>query len=208
MRELVIGGWTGRNREAMEHHIEELAALGVSRPRETPTYYRIAAARLSTADQIEVSGTESSGEVEFVLAAFGGEIYVGVGSDHTDREVEAYGVTVSKQICDKPVSTTFWPYAEVEDHWDKLMLRSYATIDGKRHLYQEGSVASMLAPSDLINGYCGKMTLPNGVVLFGGTLPAIGGVRSADHFEAEIEDPVLERRIGLAYDLHTLPIHG
>lgn len=208
VQELVIAGWTGRDHEAMERHIEELVTLGVSRPKAMPVYYRISAARLSTAPLIEASGTESSGEVEFVLAALDGEMYVGVGSDHTDREVERYGVTVSKQVCDKPVSETFWPYSEVADHWDQLMLRSYATIGGARHLYQEGSVTTMLAPDALIRGYCGDNHLGDGVILFGGTLPAIGGIRPADRFEAEIEDPILERKIAIGYDLRSLPVHG
>ena len=60
----VIAGWAGRNREAMEHHIRELEALGVARPAATPTYYRVAAARLTTAAEIEDAGTAGSGEVE------------------------------------------------------------------------------------------------------------------------------------------------
>jgi hypothetical protein len=39
-----------------------------------------------------------------VLLASGGKTYVTVGSDHTDRKVETYGVTVSKQMCDKPIA--------------------------------------------------------------------------------------------------------
>jgi hypothetical protein len=37
---LVIAGWTGRNKEAVEHHIEELEKLGVARPRTIPCFYR------------------------------------------------------------------------------------------------------------------------------------------------------------------------
>ena len=39
-----------------------------------------------------------------MLLQSGGRLWVGVGSDHTDREVETYGVTVSKQMCDKPIA--------------------------------------------------------------------------------------------------------
>ena len=63
----VIAGWTGRDPVARDKHIAELEAIGIARPASTPIYYRVAARRLTTAESIEVSGAESSGEVEFVL---------------------------------------------------------------------------------------------------------------------------------------------
>lgn len=205
---LVIAGWAGRNKEAMEHHIRELEALGVARPAATPTYYRVAAARLSTADLVEDAGAAGSGEAEALLLAKDGKLYVGVGSDHTDRKVETYGVTVSKQVCDKPVAATVWPFEEVAGHWDDLILRSYAVIDGARVLYQEGPISGLLAPKDLIGGWAVDGKLPDGTAMFGGTMPAIGGVRPASRFEGELEDPVLGRKIAFGYDVKTLPIAG
>ena len=84
----VIAGWTGRDVAKMEEHILELEKLGVKRPAATPLFYRVAAARLTSAGAIEASGGQSSGEVEFVLLQDEGGLYVGAGSDHTDREVE------------------------------------------------------------------------------------------------------------------------
>ena len=206
--DFVIAGWAGRNKEAMEHHIRELEALGVARPAATPTYYRVAAARLTTAGLIEDAGTAGSGEVEALLIAKDGKLYVGVGSDHTDRKVETYGVAVSKQVCDKPVATAVWPFEEVADHWDSLILRSHAVIDGARVLYQEGPISGLLAPEALISGWAAEGALPDGTAMFGGTMPAIGGVRSGTRFEGELEDPVLGRKIAFGYDVKTLPIAG
>jgi hypothetical protein len=206
--QLIIAGWTARNAAAMEHHIAELEALGVARPAETPTFYCVAHSRLSQAARIDVAGEATSGELEFVLVESGGEHYVGIGSDHTDRELEKVGVTVSKQVCDKPVGHEFWPLAEVADHWDDLVLRAHVVIDGERHLYQEGSFAEMLQPDDLIRRFNSKGGLPANCAMFGGTLPAIGGVRPADRFEGEIEDPVLGRTLTLSYDVMCLPVRG
>ena len=206
--DFVIAGWAGRNKEAMEHHIRELEALGVARPAATPTYYRVAAARLTTAGLIEDAGTAGSGEVEALLIAKDGKLYVGVGSDHTDRKVETYGVAVSKQVCDKPVATAVWPFEEVADHWDSLILRSHAVIGGARVLYQEGPISGLLAPEALISGWAAEGALPDGTAMFGGTMPAIGGVRSGTRFEGELEDPVLGRKIAFGYDVKTLPIAG
>ena len=44
--------------------------------------------------------------------------------------------------------------------------------------------------------------------MFSGTLPAIGGLRPAQRFAFELEDPVLGRRLRHEYSIHTLPIVG
>ena len=207
VRQAVIAGWTGRDPVARDKHIAELEALGVPRPASTPIFYRIAAARMTSADRLEASGTESSGEVEFVLFRQGGTTYVGVGSDHTDRKVETYNITVSKQMCDKPVAPEVWRLDDVLAHWDELILRSYATIDGTRVLYQEGTLAGMLPVATLVErGFDG--VLPDGCVMFGGTFAAKGGIRPAARFEYELEDPILERTIRHSYDVVELPIMG
>jgi hypothetical protein len=208
VRELVIAGWTGRDKEAVETHISELEALGVKRPLHTPMFYRVSSTRLTTAGIIEVTGANSTGEVEFVLAGLHGDVLVGVGSDHTDRKLETVGIAVAKQICDKPIGATFWPLRELERHWDQLKLRSRVTIDGTLHPYQEGSVAELLAPADLIRRHANADRLEDGVVMFGGTLAVHGGLRPAQRFEGELEDPVLNRRTFFAYDVRTLPDGG
>jgi hypothetical protein len=204
----VIAGWTGRDPVARDKHIAELEAIGIARPAATPIYYRVAARRLTTADSIEVSGGDSSGEVEFVLIGWQGRIFVGLGSDHTDRKVETYSVTVSKQMCEKPMASVLWELQDVVDHWDQMILRSYAWIGGRRELYQEGTLDGMLPVSELIaRGFEGGK-LPDGCAMFGGTFAAKGGIRPASRFEYELEDPVLKRSIRHAYDVIELPVLG
>jgi hypothetical protein len=204
----VVAGWTGRDPAAVEKHIRELEALGVKRPATTPIFYRVAAARLTTADTIEAVGESSGGEVEFVLLQHAGKLWVGTGSDHTDREVEKYGVTVSKQMCEKPIAPTFWAYDDVAPHWDRLMLRAHVVEGGKRALYQEGTVAAMMDPRVLIARHAGDSGLSQDTLMFCGTLAARGGVRPTREFAFEIEDPVLSRRIAHAYRVQTLPNLG
>src|SRR6478609_5358785 len=148
----VIAGWTGRDPVARDKHIAELAAIGIAPPATTPIYYRVAARRLTTEDSIQVSGGDTSGEVEFVLIGWQGRIFVGVGSDHSDRKVETYGITVSKQMCDKPVAPMLWELEDVIGHWDRMILRSHAVIGGERELYQEGTLDSMLPVAELVRG--------------------------------------------------------
>ena len=208
IRQAVIAGWTGRDPVARDHHIAELQAIGIAPPATTPIFYRVAASRLTRADAVEASGAGSSGEVEFVLLRDGGELFVGVGSDHTDRIVETYGITVSKQMCDKPVAGELWRFDEVMAHWDRLVLRAHATIAGERVLYQEGALSGMLPPGELIRLGFGPNGMADGTAMFGGTFGAIGGIRPAVRFAYEMEDPVLGRRIGSAYDIVELPILG
>ena len=205
IEQAVVAGWTGRDPAAVEKHIKELEALGVKRPATTPIFYRVAAARVTTDDMIEATGEGSGGEVEFVLLQHAGKLWVGTGSDHTDREVEKYGVTVSKQMCEKPIAPVFWAYDDVAPHWDRLILRAHVVEGGKRALYQEGPVTAMRSPEDLLSRH-GR--IPAGWAMFCGTLAAHGGVRPTREFAFEIEDPVLGRKIVHAYRVQTLPILG
>lgn len=204
----VIAGWTGRDPVARDRHIEELAALGVPRPAATPIYYRVSPARLTLAPTVACSGGRSSGEVEFVLIRHGGRTFVGVGSDHTDRQVETYSITVSKQMCDKPVAGELWALEDVVPHWDRLRLTSDATFADAPEPYQDGTLAAMLPPDELIARGFGADGLPEGTLLFGGTFAAKGGIRPARRFAYALEDPVLNRRIAAAYDVEELPIVG
>jgi Protein of unknown function (DUF2848) len=204
---LIIAGWTGRDKAAVELHIGELAALGVKPPRRVPCFYRLGANLLTSAPVIDVAGSDSSGEVEFVLVSLAQGLHVGVGSDHTDRKFEVNSVTVSKQMCPKPVSSELWKFADVEDHWDELVLRSWVTRHGQRELYQEGSVTRLLEPRDLMARYLGRPdVLPIGAAMYGGTLPVHGEVCGGERFEIELEDPRLTRKLRHAYAVRCLEI--
>jgi len=207
--ELVIAGWTGRDHAAMEAHIVELEALGIARPKTTPIFYRVAASLLTTDAGIQVAGGDSSGEVEAVILSLAGGLHIGVGSDHTDRKVEAYDITISKQACAKPLGPALWRFDEVADHWDDLVLRSWTTVAGKRRAYQEGSAARMSHPRELMEKYMGAgKTLAVGTAMFCGTLPIIGAIEPGEVFEIELEDPIAGRKLTHRYATETLPVES
>ncbi len=202
----IVAGWTSRNKAAMEHHMTELETLGIKRPATTPVFYRNATSRLTTADVLQTPGPGSSGEVEFVIFNIEGNLWIGAGSDHTDRDVEAYNITVSKQMCDKPICNRLWPFAALQEHWDSLEIESHAVIDGQKVTYQKGTVATMLAPGDLIAAFEQEngTTFAPGDVMMGGTLPAIGGVRPADRFEFSLRNPSTGAALAHGYDVEQL----
>jgi len=200
IEQLVIAGWTGRDEAALRKHIRELEELGVKPPKSTPIFYRVAADLLTTGNEIQVSGPDTSGEVEVVLLAKRDGLWVTVGSDHTDRKAETIGVSLSKQLCAKPIAKDAWRYDDVKDHWERLVLRSWA--DGE--LYQEGPVTAMRSPEDLL----GRYSLNPGWVMFCGTLAAKGGIRPAQVFRMELEDPVRRRKLAHEYRITVLPVEG
>jgi hypothetical protein len=208
IKHLVVAGWTGRDQGALEAHIRELEALGIARPKTTPIFYRVAASLLTTADAIQVIGGDSSGEVECIVYGLDDGLWLGLGSDHTDRKAEAIGVTLSKQMCGKPVGVRLWRFADVAPHWERLVLRSFVTRAGTRRLYQEGPVTTMRAPEELIRLYTGGGTLPAGTAMFCGTLAVHGRIEGGDLFEMELDDPVLGRKLTHAYRLEQLPVEG
>ena len=197
---LVIAGWTGRDEVALRKHIRELEEIGVKPPKSTPIFYRVAAKLLTTASEIQVSGPDTSGEVEFVLLHKPDGLWVTVGSDHTDRKAETVGVSLSKQLCEKPIARDAWRYDDVKDHWERLVLRSWS--DGE--LYQEGAVTAMRSPEDLL----GRYPLKPAWAMFCGTLAAKGGIRPAKVFRMELEDPVRKRKLAHEYRINVLPVEG
>ena len=205
--DLIIAGWTGRDVAALEHHIEELKAIGVQPPSKVPLYYRVGASLLTQSDAIEVVGDDTSGEAEPVLVGTPDRLWVTVGADHTDRKLEAYGIAQAKQVCPKVLGRTAWRFEEVEPHWDEIILRSFIEEGGKKVPYQEDLLAKIRTPRDLIAGWNdGNKRLPSGVVMFCGTIPAIGGLRGSSRFDMELDDPVLGRKIEHSYVIQVLPI--
>src|SRR3569833_3938732 len=100
---LIVAGYTARDTAAVEQHIAELAAIGVPRPATVPAFYDLDAALLTTDGVVEVAGPTTSGEVEPVVIRHGGRFYLGVGSDHTARDLERTALALSQAACPKPI---------------------------------------------------------------------------------------------------------
>lgn len=208
----IIAGWTGRSRQAVEHHIEELRAIGVAPPSSVPLFYRVSADLLTTGAQIQTVGETSSGEAEPVLVDSGERLYLGLGSDHTDRALEAHSVALSKQLCAKPLAATLWPFDEVAEHLDSIRIRSFVRDAESEDWqpYQEGTLAMILPLAELADAAPdspGGGRLGTGAAMMCGTFPVLGGgVRPARYFRMEMIDDVLSRRIEHAYEMVPLPV--
>ncbi len=203
----VVAGWTARDRSAIDHHIQELAELGVKPPSSVPLYYRVSASLLTQSAAIQVVGESTSGEVEPFILQAGAQRYLGLASDHTDRELEAHSVALSKQICPKPCAGELWALQEVDDHLDEIALRSWIKENGEWKPYQDGRLSAIRPLEDLIEGAGLNRSVDAGVTaMLCGTFGVIsGGVRSAPEFRMEIHDPVMDRTIRHGYAIESLP---
>lgn len=202
----IVAGWAGRDMDAVMHHIRELEALGVPAPGAVPLFYRVATNQLSQQSSLEVVGNETSGEAEPFVFFHQGEWWVSLTSDHTDRYLETFSVALSKQACIKPVARHAWRMSEVAEHWDSLELTSWIQEQGEWVVYQQGSLASLLTPQDLMTRYLEGEEAQEGVAMSCGTLGAIGGIRPASEFRMALHDPVLNRTLEHAYCTGALPV--
>ena len=206
VRELVLAGYSGRNQDDVQSHFEELKELGLPAPDEAPIFFKVSTNLATTSSRIEVQDGTTSGEVEFVLLFDEGETYVTVGSDHTSRGFEKHSIPASKQMYPKILGNALWKYAEVADHWDQLVLRSWAYTADNPRLYQESVVATMMEPDRLVRLARERVGMgQSGCIFMSGTIPTVGGgMVYADRLEYELEDPVLERKIRHGYDIELL----
>jgi 2-keto-4-pentenoate hydratase/2-oxohepta-3-ene-1,7-dioic acid hydratase in catechol pathway len=199
------GGWSSRDLAAVAKHAAELAHMGVPAPNRVPIYFPLTTSMVVTADEIQVLGPETSGEIEYVLLiGSDGQVYVTVASDHSDRAVERYGIQLSKQLCPDVLAAEVWPYDEVQPHWDGLILRCWATKDGRRQLYQEAALAELLSAEDWLSRLDQQQLRQPGLVFLSGTPPTVGGLVYGDVFELELSDPVLDRAIQHRYTVEVL----
>ena len=202
-RRLLAGGYTGRDPAAVEEHIAELALLGVPRPDHVPWVF------VANPEVLQIDGTvwaydgTSSGEAEYVLLIGRDDIFVCIGSDHTDRGLESLSIEKSKQVYPKILSRQIWRLDDLLPRWDDLRLRSRVGEGGELEDYQDGTLAQLIRPERLLD-LVGPGAGP-GTVVFSGTLPVLGGnVRPAPRFEAELFDTDGHSLASLGYDVVVL----
>ena len=202
IEDLIVAGWTGRDASAVQHHIDELAAIGVAPPSEVPLFYRVSNTLLTHSQTIDVLGDTSSGEAEPMIVRQADKLWLGLASDHTDRALETTSVAASKQICAKPCAENLWDFADVEDHLDEITIRSWIEENGGWVLYQDGALSGLRPLQSLMKAF----DLPPRAAMLCGTFAAIGGVRVAPKFRAVMRDPVRGAEMTLTYQTRVLPV--
>ncbi|MEZ5657359.1 MAG: DUF2848 domain-containing protein [Burkholderiaceae bacterium] len=206
--QVVIAGWTGRDHRLVQRHIDELKAMGIPEPSATPLFYRVSADLVTQSSSIQVLGPASSGEIEPVLFAAEDGIWLTIGSDHTDRDVERAGVALAKQLCPKPVARTAWRWDEIHQQAENMLLKSWIGGGEDKQAYQQGTLAEIMPLNALLQQMQIQLGfgLEPGTMLFCGTLATEGGLRTADQFSGLLLDPSAGRTITLDYEIDFLRI--
>lgn len=197
-------GSATRDAAVAVHHQEEVAREGVTIALNVPAprIYPIDTWALTTEDRIGVQGPRSSGEVEIVLV-MADRLYVGVGSDHTERDLERASIVWGKQASPNVLAPTLWDFEEIAGHWDQCVMRSW--VDGR--LYQDVGVNAFLSPPDILRILKERVPgLPaRDFVVFCSTIVALDKEFGfGERWKFEMADPVLKRTISHEYRLEQL----
>lgn len=204
--------FTARDVEGLRKQMDEqLAREGhfSSATFTNPSIFRIACYLLTQDTEFEVQGTMTGGEGEVVAIRDGDEIFISVGSDQCDRELDPIFPDKPKQMCPHPVATTAWPYAEVKDHWDDLRIQSTVTVRGLAVPLQDSRLEALVT-LDYLFGMPSVRSLPDVAFLYCGSSPFLDSADEVvrehnlspfttwgvgDAFSVRLCDPVLERAI-------------
>lgn len=198
-------GYAGRNMAKTMEHIKELEEqLGVPAPKKIPTIFQMSNEILTQEKDLFFVGNNTCGEVEYIMITCGGEIYIGLGSDHTDRKLESASVPKAKQVCLKPIAKDMWRFEDMKDHWDSIRLRSWQMVDGEEVAYQDGTLADILPVDFLLGQMKERIGDMSHAVIFSGTVPLSGGFKYGENFRCEMEDETLGRKIVHDYNIHVI----
>jgi len=191
----IIAGYTGRDRAMVQKHIDELAREGIAPPPEVPMWYEMPTSILTTADRIATESPKSCGECEPVIVGIGDAIYLGIGSDHTARDVEREDIQKSKAVCPKPVGRALVRVDAFGPEFDALTIESW--MDGEP--YQSGTVAQLIPLANTLAGFRERKSAKN-FALFCGTVPLLThGFRFGTKFSAKISGGPLKIPLILDY---------
>ncbi|WBQ02757.1 DUF2848 family protein [Kribbella sp. CA-293567] len=190
VRYALNAGYAGRDTRQVQHHVDELAELGVPAPGRIPTLYPLSASLVSRPEVVQVAHGRTSGEAEWALVVGDGpdDLLLTVACDHTDRALEVHGVAWSKQTAPDVLGDVAWPLTMVEDELDDFTLKAWVRHGDTEQLIQDGTLAQLLPPAYWV-GELGHLLRP-GTVLLSGTIPMIAGVdQFADAWRVELTDP-------------------
>ena len=182
--------------------------------RTNPSVYRIGRYLLNQDEEFDVQGPLTGCEGEVVALIEGDEIFISVGSDQCDREIDPLFPDKPKQMCPHPLAVTAWPYAEVVDHWDQLHIYSEVVVQGRTVPLQDTTIDTQVDLEYLLAMDTVK-ALPRPVVFYCGAapfleesiveaiashdLPAATAHGTGDATAIRLYDPVLDRTIEHRY---------
>ena len=177
--------------------------------RTNPSIFHISRYLLTQAPDFEVQGPLTGGEAEVVAIRSGEDLFISVGSDQCDRELDALFPDKPKQMCPHPIATTAWPYGEVAEHWDSLRIYSQVVV-GTHTVRLQDCELSELVDLEYLSTMDTVRSLADPMFLYCGAAPFLASVEETveqaglpketakgvgDEFHVRLHDPVLDRTI-------------
>lgn len=200
VKTVVNAGYTGRDQAAVQAHIDELKEKGIPAPEETPVYFPVFQEGVLQKERFDVlHEDDNTGEAEYALLYANGEVFVAAGNDHTDRKLEEVDIPKAKQVYPNFISKDVWRLADVKDHWDQIVIRSWIKQDGRKVLFQEGNLSALMGPEELMERMeeVIKVESTDGLMVFSGTIASIFSIDYSPYFEVELDDTVTGRKLNL-----------
>ena len=189
-------GFTSRNIDIIKAHIDEQLKIGITTSSDIPHYFLCWPGLISFSNRLFVVGNDSTGELEFTIVKGNDEeVYIGLVSDHCDRQLSRVKVRKSKQVCCKPVSRQLWRYKDIKDHWDQIRLISWQYRGDEETLYQKGSLSDYITLEEIIEFAERSMGVTHNYLVMAGTINTISGYFENDGFKGKMIDPILGREL-------------
>lgn len=204
---VINAGYSGRDEDAVQAHIDELVADGIPAPETVPAMYELSPNVLRVdPGSVRVVGPDTSGEAEFGLVVTGDETYVVAASDQTDRDLEQDDIQKAKQIAPNVLSRDAWRLSDLRGRWDDIELTAWNTVDGDRRRYQQATFGAIREPAELLaiaeERYGGPM---DGTVLLSGTVATVDGeVTPGSRFEVSLRDPETDGELSVGYGIEEM----
>lgn len=210
---VAMARFASRDIEGMRKELDGRLARGESATRTNPSVCRIARHLLTQLSEFEVQGPLTGGEAEVVVIRDGNDIFISVGSDQSDRELEPLFQDKPKQMCHHPIACTAWPYSEVRNNWDTLRIYSHVVAGGHTITLQDCAL-SVLVDLEFLLGMDYVKSLSDPMFLYCGATPFLESVASqvkdlglpeevahgvGEEFLVRLHDPVLGRTIEHLY---------
>ncbi|MFD5824129.1 DUF2848 family protein [Lentzea sp. NPDC060358] len=186
--------------DAARAHQQEVADVGVRIAFDIPAprIYPMSVNSVTTDDRIGVHSATTSGEVELVLVVHEGEVFLGVGSDHTDRVLEKHSIIWAKQYCPSVLGRRVWRWSEIAPRWEHLVLE--CTVDGE--LYQRVNASVFLPPDRIVEILTERVgSLPSSYLVYCGTYTSVDNtIRYGSAWTGSLRDPGTAEALEVVYE--------
>ena len=203
-RRIYNAAYAGRNAEEVARHIADVLGPGANPNVPIPSLSVVSNHNLLSVGEIQEYNDTMIGEVEYVLVSHQGQILLGVGSDHCDFALESHDFTHSKNVAPDIVASDLWRLSDVEEYFDDLVLECKVRSNGVWQVVQQAPCSTLRSPGFWVGHPFFGGSLPEGAVIFSGTINHLSGMIRGDAYEVSISDPRTGRNIRHVYSCEAI----